>query len=351
MHDHSKGGGATGLITRRECLGRLMGSVGAIAAVSALSSCAAYQPNRGGAFPIPPSERGLHTVTAEPYFHVSDKGLQLEGASFDRNGDLLFVDVFGGTIFRLTAAKKLSVVLPANPLGAAGLAIHKGGRIFVAGLGNFVDTGSLFWINPDGSNLTTIVPASAGYLADDLIFDANGGFYFSDFRGASTTPVGGIYYVSPDLKTITPVLPRMAIANGVCLSPDGKALWATETGAGRLHKVELSAPATIARFGTEVPYYFNGFAPDSIRADSAGNVYVAMYSQGRVLVFNPNGIAIGQILLPKRESGHNLRTTTVGFFPGTDDMVILTNDGDAGEGAWIFRAKGYAKGLTLFSHM
>jgi lactonase len=136
----------------------------------------------------------------------------------------------------------------------------------------------------------------------------------------------------------------------VCLSPDGKVLWATETSVGRLHKVELSGPTTIAPFGTEVPYYFNGFAPDSMRADSAGNVYVAMYSQGRILVFNPNGVAIGQILIPKRDTGHNMRTTTVGFFPGSDEMVILSNDADGGEGAWIFRARGYARGLALYSH-
>ena len=303
-----------------------------------------------GPFPIPASERGLHTTIAEPYFQVSDKGLQLEGASFDRQGDLLFVDVFGGTIFRLTPGKKLSTVLAANERGSAGIAIHKDGRLFVAGLGNFVDTGSVFAINPDGSGLTTLIPASAGYLADDLVFDRHGGFYFSDFKGLSTRPDGGIYYVSPDLQTISPLLPNMALANGVCLSPDGKTLWATESSGGRLHKVELSAPTTIAPFGTAVAYHFNGFAPDSLRADSAGNVYVAMYSQGRVLVFNPNGAAIGQILLPMRKSGHDMRTTCVGFFPGTDEMVILTNDGDGGTGSWIFRARGYAKGVTLYSH-
>lgn len=297
------------------------------------------------------SERGLHTTTAEPYFQVSDKSLQLEAASFDRQGDLLFVDVFGGTIFRLTASKKLSTVLPANERGSAGIAIHKDGRLFVAGLGNFVDTGSVFWINPDGSGLTDVIPVSAGYLADDLVFERNGGLYFSDFKGTSTSPTGGIYYVSPDLKTITPLLPNLALANGVCISPDGKAVWATESSGGRLHKVELSAPpTTIAPFGTAVAYHFNGFAPDSLRADSAGNVYVAMYSQGRVLVFNPSGVAIGQILIPKRELGHHLRTTSVGFFPGTDELVILTNDGDGSEGSWIFRARGYARGITLYSH-
>ena len=148
----------------------------------------------------------------------------------------------------------------------------------------------------------TLIPSSAGYLADDLVFERNGGFYFSDFKGTSTQPAGGIYYVAPDFQTITPLLPNMSLANGVCLSPDGKALWATESSGGRLHKVELSAPpTTIAPFGTAVPYHFNGFAPDSLRADSAGNVYVAMYSQGRVLVFNPSGV--GDRTNPDSEAG------------------------------------------------
>lgn len=337
---------------RRTTLQALACSAMALAALPCVAAPLAlrYRPDLRGPFPIPPAERGLLTITARPFFKVSSQGLQLEGASFDRAGNLLFVDVFGGTVFKLTPDKVLSTVLPANALGSAGVAIHKDGRIFVTGLGNFIDTGSIFWIHPDGSGLTTVVPASAGYLPDDLVFDADGGFYFTDFRGSSSDPIGGVYYVSPDFSTITPILKHLAIANGVCLSPDGKVLWATELSAGRLHKVELANPTAIAPFGTAVPYHFNGFAPDSMRSDRDGNVYVAMYSQGRVLVFNPNGIAIGQILLPKRESGHNLRSTSVGFVPGTNEFVILTNDAKGGEGSWIFHARGFATGTSLYSH-
>jgi lactonase len=340
-----------------------MGSVAALTSMASLTACGGggengpssntaltYTPELEGPFPIPQSERGLETVVAEPYFQVSPNGLQLEGASFDRQGNLLFVDVFGGTIFKLTPDKQLSTVYPANALGSAGIAIHKDGRIFVSGLGNFVNTGSIFFMNPDGTGLTTVVPTSAGYLPDDLVFDKNGGFYFTDFRGDTNNRIGGVHYVAPDLQTITPVLTGMAIANGVCLSPDGSVLWATELAAGQLRRVELSGPTTIAPFGTATPYYFNGFAPDSMRSDRDGNVYVAMYSQGRVLIFNENGIAIGQILLPKRETGHNMRSTSLAFFPGTNDLVILTNDANGGEGSWIFRAKGFAKGTTLYSH-
>lgn len=323
---------------------------GGVSHAAAATSSLRYTSGLNVPFPVPASERGLQTVVAEPYFQVSPKGLQLEAASFDRQGNLLFVDVFGGTIFKLTPKKQLSTVYPANALGSAGIAIHKDGRLFVAGLGNFKDTGSIFSMNPDGTGLVTVVPASAGYLPDDLVFDKHGGFYFTDFRGDTNNRIGGVHYVAPDMKTITPILTGMAIANGVCLSPDGEVLWATELAAGQLRRVEMSGPTTIAPFGTATPYYFNGFAPDSMRSDRDGNVYVAMYSQGRVLVFNKNGIAISQILLPKRDQGHNMRSTSVGFFPDSDELVILTNDGNNGEGSWIFKAKGFAKGTILYSH-
>jgi len=75
------------------------------------------------AVPIPPSEKALETIVAEPYFKVSDKLLQLEGPSFDRDGNLIFVDVFGGRVFKLTPDKQLSVLLPEKQTGVWGTAI------------------------------------------------------------------------------------------------------------------------------------------------------------------------------------------------------------------------------------
>ena len=300
--------------------------------------------------PIPQSEKGLQTITAEPWFKVSDKGLQLEGASFDRDGNLDFVEVFGGSIFRLSPDMKLTTIMPPNDRASAGLGIHKDGRIFVAGLGDFVSTGSVVSIKPDGSDMQVIVPKTDGYLVDDLVFDKFGGFYFTDFRGEANDPAGGVYYVSPDLKKITPVLQHVAIANGVGLSPDGKTLWVTSTAQGLLYRVELADPTTIAPFGAAITYHFTGMGPDSLRVDADGNVYVAMYSQGRVLVFNPSGYPIGQILLPGRETGHNLRSTSMAFKPGTNDMYIVTNDWDGGQGSQIFHAKGFGKSLPMYSH-
>jgi lactonase len=310
----------------------------------------AYDSQTRGPVPIPSSERSLQTVQAEPWFEVSNEPMILEGPCFDRSGNLLFSDVSGGHVLRLTPDKHLSTVFSEKMLGPGGLAIHKDGRIFIAGVGDLKGPGSIIAVEPDGSGRQTIIPPKAGYVPNDLVFDSRGGFYFTDFRGISTDPQGGVYYVSPDFKTITPVLPHLAMANGIALSPSGGQLWATEFSRNLLHRVELEGPTKIAPFGTAITYDFTGPAPDSMRADSDGNLYVAMYGQGRVLVFNRNGIPIGQVLLPGREEGHNLQSTSMAIKPGTNDLYIVTNDGNGGQGATIFHAKVFAKALRLYSH-
>lgn len=299
---------------------------------------------------IPLAERDLPTITAQRWLKVSDTALQVEAPAFDRDGNLLLVEVFGGQVLKVDKQKRLSVLVPKNTLGAAGLAIHKDGRLYVAGLGDFRGPGTLTVYQPDGSGARTLIGPDKHYVVDDLVFDQAGGFYFTDFKGTSTQPTGGVYYVPPDGQSIVPILPNLAVANGIALSPDGKTLWVTEFATGLLHRIELKDAQTIAPFGEAVVYRFNGPSPDSMRADADGNLYVAMYSQGRVLVLNPNGQPIGQILIPGREKGHYLRSTSLAIKPGTDELYLVASDGDLGEGAAIFRAKGFAKSLTLYSH-
>ena len=308
-----------------------------------------------GLVPLPASERDLPTATAEPLYKVSDSPIGLEGPAFDRQGNLLFVDVFGGRVLRLSPDHQLTTVYADPELHPAGIAIHKDGRIFLACLGAMdshgqFPAGTVIAINPDGSNRQTIVPPSAGYVLDDMVFDSQGGFYMTDFKGMSTNPAGGVYYVTPDFQTITPVLPGMCAANGVALSPDDKVLWTTEFANNRLHRVELKAPGAVARFGALIPYHFVGRAPDSMRTDSEGNVYVAMYHQARILVFNSYGIPIGQILLPGRENNHFLKSTSLAILPGSRDLVIVARDELGGRGSMIFAARALAEGFAMYSH-
>lgn len=105
--------------------------------------------------PLPVAESELPSVEAKEYFKVSDKGVQLECPTFDAKGDLLFCEVFGGTVFRLTPEKQLSSFVPNRMLRPAGLAVHKEGRVYMAELGDFKSRGSVISMAPDGTvNLT-----------------------------------------------------------------------------------------------------------------------------------------------------------------------------------------------------
>ncbi len=314
-----------------------------------------YTSATSGLAPIPASERDLPSATAEPYFKVSNERIPVEGPAFDRHGNLLFVDIYNSRVLHLTPDRQLSVFYTEKDLNPAGIAIHKDGRVFVAACGarngkGYFDAGTVIALDSDGRNRQTIVAPNAGYVANDLVFDQDGGFYLTDFRGSSTRADGGVYYFSPDFKTITAVLPNLRMANGVALSPDGKVLWATEFAACRLHRADLTAPGLVAQTGSSVPYQFVGPGCDSMRTDSDGNVYVAMNRQGRILVFNPYGIPIGQILLPGREHNHFLRCTSLALTPGSRDLFIVTRDEVGDGGTMIFKARGLADGFPMFSH-
>ena len=296
--------------------------------------------------PIPPSEQGLQTITADLFYKVSDEFEQLEGLCFDRKGDLYFVGIYSGHIFKLEMeTKKLSIVFTApEGYAPASLKVHKDGRLFICGLGDFENAGCIFSINPDGSDMRMIIPFEEGYVVDDLVFDQDGGFYFTDYKGSAGNPSGGIYYVRPDNKTITPVIKNLYAPNGITLTPEQNALWVTESCANRLHYIPFNEDkVTVSSISCSVPYHFTGyFGPDSCCIDNDGNVYVAMYEQGRCMVFNKFGYPTGQVLIPGRERGHMLRSEHPMLRPGTDELYICSNDYTRGEGAGIFVARAFA---------
>ena len=90
-----------------------------------------------GLAPIPACEQGLPTATAEAFFKVSDASIALEGPAFDRQGNLLFVDIYGGRVLRLSPDRVLTTLYQDAALQPAGIAVHRDGRIFVAAVGNF----------------------------------------------------------------------------------------------------------------------------------------------------------------------------------------------------------------------
>ncbi|HOC43645.1 MAG TPA: SMP-30/gluconolactonase/LRE family protein [Thermoanaerobaculales bacterium] len=295
---------------------------------------------------------GVPTVVAEKWLVVTEQPHGIEGLIFDGDGNLYLVVVGTGSVLKSAPPyKELTTVYGPSESRFSTVKIHKDGRLFLCDLGvqqgyQGDSTGRIISMRPDGSGMEVIVPAGS-YTPDDMVFDDKGGFYFTDFKDytdAINAANGAVYYASPDFRTITPVLKNLASPNGIALSRSGKTLWVTETFSQQLHRLALGADGiTLSLYGHMIPYRFSGFGgPDSAAIDDDDNVYVACFGGGKVMVFNMLGNLIGQVLIPGREDGFMLSSTTVAIVPGTNDLLIGAGD-FAGRGAWIFKAKSFGK--------
>ena len=101
--------------------------------------------------------------------------------------------MFGGKIFKVDIDTKGFNSVSINKQNPA-VKIHKDGRLFTCYLGDFESTGGIFATDEHGEQFEEIISElNTEYCIDDMVFDSKGGFYFTDFRGYSTNPKGGVY--------------------------------------------------------------------------------------------------------------------------------------------------------------
>ena len=92
---------------------------------------------------------------------------------------------------------------------------HPGGSIQAVDL----DTGSVETVYTECDGRHLIAP-------NDLVFDDEGGFYFTDHGvGADTPESPGVLYAKADGSFITPLAFGTEEANGIGLAPDGRHLY------------------------------------------------------------------------------------------------------------------------------
>ena len=301
-----------------------------------------------GCCPIPENEKNLPAVTAEHFIDVPMEGVMpgkniLEGLCFDRRGDLYLCNTPMGRIYRIDMkTRTISLFLELEGYFPSAIKIHKDGRLFITMAGS-KEGGLILIVSEKGEILDRIITGT-GRAIDDMVFAADGSFYYTDLAGTLERRSAGVFYVEADHKTVHPVVSEGMIAsNGIALTPDGTHLWITEYGAGRLHYLGLGRDRfTVQDCESNIPYYFTGMeGPDSCCIDADGNLYVAMCGQGRFLVFDPAGFPVGQFLIPGREEGKMLKSTHPAIRPGTDEIYFCTGDMKTGESA-VFRARALA---------
>jgi len=174
---------------------------------------------------------------------------------------------------------------------------------------------------------------------NDLVFDAQGGFYFTDLgkRYARHRDHGGIYYALPDGSKISEIAHPILSPNGCGLSPDGKTLYAADTEGARLWAFDVEAPGVLRKpprhaqhsgriiAGLPGPARF-----DSLAVMASGNIAVATLNTGHITEISPAGEIVRAVKMP------DIYPTNICF--GGPDMrtafITLSDSGRLGTMSW-----------------
>ncbi len=139
--------------------------------------------------------------------------------------------------------------------------------------------------------------------------DGRGGVYFSSSGvfspGARAT--GAILHLAAD-GTLTRVARDIHYANGVVLSPDGALLYASEHLSRRVLVFDVAADGTlhgrrvfVALDDVEGTDPTRGWelGPDGLAVDRDGNLIIAEYGAGHLLVVDPTGSLVATVPVPQ----------------------------------------------------
>ena len=262
-----------------------------------------------------------------PPFREIASGLRFpEGPVAMPDGSIILVEIARGTVSRVTPDGSIHVV--ATPGGGPnGAAVGPDGKLYICNNGGFAwresPTGALRPVGQaedySGGRIERIdietgavevvytgTPNGPLRGPNDIVFDAHGGFWFTDLGKTRARDLdrGGIYYAKADGSKIVEAIYPMLTPNGIGLSPDGTKLYAAETQTGRVWTWDIAAPGVVepkpaahhVPAGGALLAGLPGFQLfDSLAVDGAGNVCVATLMNGGITVISPDGASIEHI--------------------------------------------------------
>jgi gluconolactonase len=280
-----------------------------------------------------------------------------EGPAALDDGSVLVVEVARGTLTRVTPDGKHHIVARCGggPNGAAlgpdakvyvcnsgGFAFHRipmaalGVRRFAAGEIQIAGgpaqeyrSGSIQRVDLSTGRVEELYTECDGVrlcAPNDLVFDAHGGFWFTD-HGHTRERVRdrtGVFYARADGSAIREAIFPVDGPNGIGLSPDGATLYVAETYTARLRSWPVPEPGTVPEnsgilpFSGDVVYDPPGrLLWDSLAVEACGNVCLATLVEGGITVVSPHGDLVEWVPTPDPATtnlcfgGRDLRTAYI----------------------------------------
>jgi gluconolactonase len=249
-----------------------------------------------------------------------------EGPVAMSDGSVILVEIAAGRITRVRPDGATETVAETGG-GPNGLALGPDGKLYCCNNGGFgwvemqglliphgtaadYTTGSIQRIDiATGAVETLYTEASNAPLCgpNDIVFDAHGGFWFTDHGKTRerSRDVTGVFYARADGSECREVIFPLENPNGVGLSPDGRRLYVAETYTGKLWAFDVVAPGEIAQVtglsgaGGTFLYGAGGYTYfDSLGVEQGGNVCVATLGQSGISVVSPEGALIEFVATP-----------------------------------------------------
>jgi gluconolactonase len=256
-------------------------------------------------------------------------GLQFpEGPIAMDDGSVILVEIRRGTLSRVSPTGDVEVI--AEPGGGPnGAAIGPDGHCYVCNNGGFewreagglvlpgdqpsdYSGGRIERIDLETGRVDVLYTECDGHPLrgpNDIVFDAQGGFWFTDHgkNRARDRDRTGVYYAHVDGDRIEEKIFPLEAPNGIGLSPDEDVLYVAETPTGRLWAFDLEGPGRLGpgrRMMAQIPD-FHLF--DSLAVDAEGNVCVATIITGGITIHSPDGLRASLVPMP------DLLTTNICF--------------------------------------
>ena len=240
-----------------------------------------------------------------------------EGPVWLSDGSVALVEIERGTL-TIIAPDGTARVHATPGGGPNGLAVGPDGHFYVCNNGGFTwhnvsgtlrpgfqppdyETGRIERIDAKTGAVTRLYDSCDGHHLcgpNDIVFDAHGGFYFTDLGKSRARDMdhGGVYYAKADGSTIVQLAHPLITPNGIGLSPDGTTVYVAETRTARLWAFDLESPGVAKKHPAPAPHggrFIAGLGGyqmfDSLKVDAAGNICIATLVTGAVTVLSPDG--------------------------------------------------------------
>ncbi len=251
--------------------------------------------------------------------HERAVGLRFpEGPVAMPDGSVVLVECARGTLSRVAPDGAVSVI--AEPGGGPnGAALGPDGRIYLCNNGGFrwheVGGRLLPGTQPEdysGGRIEAVDPATGAVEVlyresdrgplngpNDLVFDGDGGFWFTDHGKTREREMdlGYLLYGRIDGSECREVVRGLITPNGVGLSPDDSRVYVAETLTGRVWQWDVTAPGELRLDGSEGAACRGRLLAglpghqllDSLAVDAEGWVCVATIHNGGITAIAPDG--------------------------------------------------------------